>query len=350
MAIPGSARARPSTRSNELRAAAGMRWRALARVARRRPGWALLAAVVLAGVLLTVFYGGTRTAQVTLNGLVAGSYFALGAAGLTLLYGVLRLMNFAHGDMLTFAAYMAVVGTAALELPFAAAAVLAVLATALLSLGFEGVVWRPLRRRRAGALQLILAAIGLAFVLRYAIQFVAGTNPRSLGVDVTSTVKAAGVTIGVTQLIVLGVGYAGVVLLALMLRYTLLGKQLRALADNRELAEATGIDTSRLVLVTQVLAGGFAGLAGVLFGASIGVITPNVGFFLLLFLFAAVILGGIGNAFGALLGGVVIGLAQEWSTLLFEVRWKEAVGFVILIAMLVIRPQGLFGRLRVAVR
>jgi neutral amino acid transport system permease protein len=133
---------------------------------------------------------------------------------------------------------------------------------------------------------------------------------------------------------------------SLTLRQTMLGKQMRALSDNFDLAEVTGIDTDRIVLATWVFAAGLAGLAGVLLVAAIGSMTINIGFFVLLSLFAAVIVGGIGNAYGALVGGMVIGLAQEWSTLVLDARWKVAVGFAVLIGVLIVRPQGIFGRER----
>jgi neutral amino acid transport system permease protein len=124
------------------------------------------------------------------------------------------------------------------------------------------------------------------------------------------------------------------------------GKQMRALSDSVDLAETTGIDTGRVILITWVFAGAAAGLAGVLYAASIGSFTPDFGSLLLLSLFASVILGGIGNAYGALAGGIVLGLVQEWSTLLVDARWKVAIGFGILILVLIVRPQGIFGRAR----
>ena len=127
---------------------------------------------------------------------------------------------------------------------------------------------------------------------------------------------------------------------ATMLRVTSLGRQMRALADNFDLAETTGIDTGRVVLKTWLLAGGLAGLAGVLVVAATGSLTPNTGFYLLLPLFAAVVLGGIGNAYGALAGGLVIGLTQEWSTLVVESQWKVAVSFLVLIIVLHRAPAG----------
>lgn len=193
---------------------------------------------------------------------------------------------------------------------------------------------------------MILTAIGLAFVLRHGIQLVAGTNPQTLGVDVVSTFTFGPIVIGQTQLLVLTVGYLVLAALGAMLRFTLLGKQLRALSDDIDLAEVTGIDSGRLILITQAISGGLAGLAGVLFAASVGSITPNVGFFLLISLFSATILGGVGNAYGALVGGIALGVVQEWSTLLLDARWKTAIGFVVLVVMIVVRPTGLLGQKR----
>jgi neutral amino acid transport system permease protein len=135
------------------------------------------------------------------------------------------------------------------------------------------------------------------------------------------------------------------VAVGLLLRLTLLGKRMRALADNLDLAETAGIDTERIVLYTWLFAGALAGLAGVLAGAITNV-RPEMGFALLLPIFAAVILGGIGDAFGALAGGLVLGVMIEWSTLFIDFRWKTAVGFAVLILVLIVRPQGIFGKAR----
>jgi neutral amino acid transport system permease protein len=132
------------------------------------------------------------------------------------------------------------------------------------------------------------------------------------------------------------------------LKFSWIGKQLRALSDSRELAEATGLDTRRLTILTQFVAGALAGLAGVLFGAALGAITPDFGFVVLLNLFAAVILGGVGSVFGALAAGLILGVIQEWSTLVVGPQWKLTVGFGVLILVLLVRPAGIFaGRLSV---
>jgi neutral amino acid transport system permease protein len=303
---------------------------------------AAAAALFVAVALAT--QGAHAVGQATLNGLVVGSYFSLGAVGLTLVYGILGLVNFAHGDMLTFGAYMALLATVTLGLPLGLAVPFAVALTAALALTSDVVMWRPMRRRRAGMLQLILMAIGFAFLLRNAIVFVAGTRQRELGVNVTDSVTLIGLRIGVTELIVLAVGVVVLAATGAMLRWTPLGKQMRALADDPELAETAGIDTQRIVIATWLLGGALAGLAGVLYAASVGVFTPNLGFLVLISLFAAVILGGVGNAYGALAGGLLLGLVQEWSSLWIEDRWKVTVGFVVLILVLILRPQGIFGR------
>jgi branched-subunit amino acid ABC-type transport system permease component len=144
--------------------------------------------------------------------------------------------------------------------------------------------------------------------------------------------------------------FAVLVALATMLSRTRLGMHIRALSDNAELAETTGIDTNRIIVYTWILAGGLAGLAGVVYGASIGVVTPQLGFGIVLSLFAAVIVGGIGDAYGALAGGILIGLVQEWSTLVVPVNLKVAVGFGAMILVLILRPEGIFGRARSAGR
>jgi neutral amino acid transport system permease protein len=204
-----------------------------------------------------------------------------------------------------------------------------------------------MRARRASLFQLILITIGLSFLIRNSIQFFWGGSPQTLNVDVISSVTFFGLYVGKTELIVTIIGFVVIVLAALMLRFTSLGKQMRALADNYDLAEATGIDTNRIIIMTWTFAGGLAGLAGVLYGASIGQLTPTLGSLLLLSLFGAVVLGGIGNAYGALVGGILLGLAQEWSVLYVDPRWKIAVGFVALVVTLIVRPQGILGGERV---
>ncbi len=310
------------------------------------PALVFLAVMGLVALFLLFDSGLHELAQKTINGVVAGSNFALGAIGLTLVYGILRLTNFAHADLLTMGAFVAYAFNVSIGMPFVVAMLIAVVIVALFAILTELVMFRPMRKRKAGVLQLILMTIGLGFMIRYTIQFFAGTEPRKLDVNVTDTIEFLGLSIGRTQLIVVVVGLVVLGAVALMLRFTSLGRQMRALADNFDLAETTGINTTMVVILTWALAGGLAGLAGVLVGASINDFRPETFFPFLLSLFAAVTLGGIGNAFGALAGGMVIGITQEWSTIVIDSEWKVAISFLVLIIVLIVRPQGIFGKER----
>jgi len=287
---------------------------------RLSPALWLAIALVLIALGLAVVVGPVAAGQATLNGLVGAGYFALGAVGLTLVYGVLRLVNFAHGDMLTVGMYIAI-AIMALGISFWPAAVLAMILTALIAMLLDRIMWEPMRRAQTSTLQLFLVATGLALVLRYSVQFFAGSQVRTVGLDTISSVDLGPWHLGRLQLVVMLVGLATIVLAGIGLRYTRLGKEMRAVADNIALAEVTGIDTRRTIRVTWLVSGAMAALAGILYAASVGSINPNFGFTILLSLFAAAVLGGIGNAYGALAGGIVIGLSQEWATLFFNPRW-----------------------------
>ncbi len=284
-----------------------------------------------------------QVAEVGLSGLSTGAIYALGAVGLTLVYGILKLVNFAHGDFVTFGAYMAYLANVTWGVSLVLALAFAIALTAGLGVLSERVMWAPMRRKRAGLLQLVLMSIGLAFLIRSLIQFEWGTEILSLDVNKTATVEFIGLSIGRTQLITIVIGVIVITAVGLMLRFTLLGKRMRALSDDLDLAETAGINTERIILYTWLFAGGLAGLAGVL-TATTQPLQPELGFTLLLAFFAAVVLGGIGDAFGALAGGMILGLVTEWSTMFIDPRWKLAVGFAVLILVLIVRPQGIFGK------
>ncbi|MDX6582194.1 MAG: branched-chain amino acid transport system permease protein [Solirubrobacterales bacterium] len=306
-------------------------------------------ALILIGLLVVVMIaakGLHQVAETGLSGLSTGSIYALGAVGLTLVYGILKLVNFAHGDFVTLGAYLAYLANVTWGWSIGLALVVGLVGVAALGVLTEKLMWAPMRRKRAGLLQLVLMSIGLAFLIRSVIQFEWGTSVLSLDVNKTATVQFLGLSIGRTQLITIIIGIFVISAIGLMLRFTLLGKRMRALSDDLDLAETAGIDTERIILYTWLFAGGLAGLAGVLAGTILP-LQPELGFTLLLAMFASVILGGIGDAFGALVGGMVLGLATEWSTMFIDSRWKLAVGFVVLILVLIVRPQGIFGKAKV---
>ena len=304
---------------------------------------AAVGVLILLGVCFGFLKGAQPTLQTSMNGLVTGSYLALAAVGLTFIYGILRLINFAQGDFLTFGAYMALLMNVFVHVDIVISLLFACLATAVLAMVLELGIWGPLRRRGAGSLELILSTIGLAYVIRYSIQFVAGPDLQQLRVNDISFYRLPdGVTIGRTIALTTIASYALLLLIGVLLRYTQLGKQMRAMADNLELAETSGLNTRRLIVLVWAFGGALAGLAGVFYVASTGGFDPTFGFTLLLPLFAAILVGGAGDPYGALAGGVVLGLAEEWSTLFISPAWQLVVGFVVLILVLLVRPQGIF--------
>jgi branched-subunit amino acid ABC-type transport system permease component len=227
----------------------------------------------------------------------------------------------------------------------------AMAATALLGIVLELILWRPMRARGAGIVSLFIVAIGLALVLRHMVFLVWGASPRKYDVDVFQVYDLGPIRLSLSQIVAIAVAFGAIVLVGLMLARTRLGKAMRALSDNRELAAVAGIDTDRVIAYTWILGASLAGLGGVLLGLVQGAFTPNMGFVLLLPIFAAVVLGGVGSAYGALVGGIVLGLVMEvstWDALAGGVAsvYKPVVAFAVLIVTLLFRPQGVFGKAR----
>ena len=283
--------------------------------------------------------------QLLANGLVTGSVIALAAAGVSIVYGILRLVNFAYGDYMTFGAFIAVYFNVTLELPIISAAILAMLATALLSVVLELVLWKPVRARNAGFMSLFLVSIGLALVLRHVVYLVAGPQPRTYTVDPYKVYVIGSARLSGAQGIAIVVAGIGILLLGVLIAKTGVGRMMRALADDLPLAAVSGVRTGRVILAAWIVSGLLAGLVQTSFN-------PQLGFTLLLPIFAAVVLGGIGSVYGALVGGLALGLAMELSTWPelgggVNPTYKPVVAFAALIVVLLLRPQGLFGKARV---
>jgi branched-chain amino acid transport system permease protein len=289
--------------------------------------------------------------QLLVNGLVTGSVYAIAAVGISLVYGILRLVNFAFGDMMTFGAFAGFFANTTLGLPMIASALVGMVAVALLSVGVDVALWRPLRLRRAGFMSLFLASIGVALVLRQAILLVWGPQPRAYEVDPFKVYVVGDVRLSLAQVATIVAAAVAIVAIGLFLSRSSTGRVMRAMSDDRVLAQLSGIDVNRVILATWIISGLTAGLAGVLAGLVQSTFDPNFGFQLLLPVFAAVVLGGIGSAYGALAGGLVLGVATELSTWEgfgggVDPVYKPVVAFVVLIVALLLRPQGLFGRVR----
>jgi branched-subunit amino acid ABC-type transport system permease component len=290
--------------------------------------------------------------QLLANGLVTGSVIAIAAVGVSVVYGILRLVNFAYGDLMAFGALIAYGCNGPWRLGMIPSALIAMAATAGLSVALDLALWRPLRARRAGFMSLFLASIGLALVLRQALLLAAGPQPRSYRVDPFKVYVLGSVRLSQAQLVTIVVAGVAIVAIGVFLARTTLGQTMRALSDDRALAAIAGVNVGRVITYTWILAGLLAGVAGVLAGLVESSFDPNFGFQLLLPIFAAVVLGGIGSAYGALAGGLALGVAMElstWPSLFGGVNpvYKPVVAFVLLAAALMVRPQGLFGRARV---
>jgi branched-chain amino acid transport system permease protein/neutral amino acid transport system permease protein len=278
--------------------------------------------------------------QLIVYGVVLGSIIALGAIGVSLIFGILRFAHFAHGDLMTLGAYFALAGIAGMSLPMYAAFGLALVATGAVAVGIDRALYS--RLQRVSPIILLISSVGVALMLRSLIQMIWGPDNAVYEAGVSQPWVLAGLRIQPTQVMII-VGAAALMLaLHLFLQKTRFGKAMRAMSDNPDLARLSGIDTEKVVILTWVIAGVLAAAAGIFLGMDTR-LHPIMGWKLLLPVFAAAIFGGIGKPYGAVAGALVIGLAQELSTLVLPGAYKPAVAFALMVIMLVWRPTGLFG-------
>jgi branched-chain amino acid transport system permease protein/neutral amino acid transport system permease protein len=285
--------------------------------------------------------------QLVVYGLISGSILALGAIGLSLIYSILNFANFAHGDMMALGAYLALFFKVGLALPMWLAFPLAMLCTAAIAVGLDRAWFRPLRRRGAGVVILAISSLALALILRSLIRMLWSPQAQyySRAIHFPFTVPLLEVRVNTQQLLIMTIALVLVVLVSLFLQRTRLGKAMRATSDNFQLALVSGIDTERVILWTWLLGASLAAAGGILLGMSVR-LQPIMGWDLLLPIFAATILGSIGSPYGAMLGGLLIGLTEEVSTQFIPSEYKGAVSLMLLVLVLLIRPQGLFGGVR----
>lgn len=280
--------------------------------------------------------------QLVINGIVLGSIIALAAIGLSMVYGILNFANFAHGDFLALGAYLAFLFSVVLGINFLLACVASVVITALVAVFCDCVIWKPMRTKGAGRVALIIISIGLALFIRNFIVFLWGPDIKRYALPVKRGIEVGSVVITQNQIAVIIIALICMFFVHYLLKKTSIGKAMRALSDNMDLAKVSGIDVDLVVRYTWAIGMALAAVGGILYGLLTN-INPNMGWFLMLPMFAAAILGGIGNPYGAMAGGIVIGLAQELSTAILPTEYKLAVGFVIMIAVLLVRPQGIMG-------
>ncbi|MDQ1074247.1 MULTISPECIES: branched-chain amino acid ABC transporter permease [Microbacterium] len=275
-------------------------------------------------------------------GLNFGLLLALAAIGISLIFGTTGVNNFAHGEMLTFGAIIFYVFTA-MGWNLLLAVVLTVALSAALGWTQDAVLFKPLRKRGVGLVQVLIVTIGLSIVLRYLYLYFFDGGTRNITTGITDNVTIGPVTVTLTSIISMGVSIVMLAAVGYFLTRTRIGKATRAVSDNASLAAASGINVDRVIRIVWVMAGALTGLSGVLYGLYRGV-TWDMGFAILLLLFAAVTLGGLGSAFGALVGSLIIGIITELSTIVIPPDLRYAVALIVLIGVLLFRPQGVLGR------
>ena len=298
--------------------------------------------------------------ELIVYGIVLGSIISLGAIGLTLVFGIVRFANFAHGDLMSAGAYVAlfmvtgvlswigIPDTTFGPLSFGWRMVIAfpvsMLAVAGVAILFDQILYRKLRQKGSGVVIFAMSSLGAAFILRMIILILWGADSLFYkpGLMRPALQLPMGIKIRPDQILMLFVVFTLIGLLHLFLQNTKMGKAMRATADNMELALVSGINTEKIIIWTWGIGGAMAAAGGILYGIDVQ-LHPYMGWNFLIPLFAATILGTIGNMYGALVGGLVIGVAQQVSTAFLMPTYKPAVAFIIMILILLFRPKGIFG-------
>jgi neutral amino acid transport system permease protein len=277
--------------------------------------------------------------QLLINGIALGSIIAPAAVGLTLTYGILRLSNFAHGDFMTLGAYLAwFINSLGVNVGLSIG--LGMAGTILAMLLSDKLLWQPMRKKRASTTTIMIASIGLGLFIRNGIAFIWSTKPQRYNLDLELPLQIAGLNIKYSTITTLFLSSLAMIALYILLQKTKIGKAMRAVADDPDLAKVTGINVQQVVLWTWIITGALTALAGGLYGLES--VRLNMGWYLTLPMFAAVILGGIGNPYGAIAGAFIIGLVQEVSFPIVGADFKLGVALVVMVLTLLFRPQGLF--------
>lgn len=296
------------------------------------------------GATATGGFDWSRLAQQAASGLRLGLLLALAAVGLSLIYGTTGISNFAHGEMVTLGGILAYVFANMLGMNIWIASGIVIVLCAAFGYFQDVAIWKPLRRRRLSLTQLMIVTIGLSLALQYTFQFFIGASTVRITTANPVPVRLGPVTLSVDSLIAMGLSVIVLLGAGFFLLRTRVGRATRAVSDNPALAAASGINVDGVIRLIWTLAAALAGLAGILLGLVLNGVNWMTGMQLLLLLFSAVTLGGLGTAFGALVGALIIGMTVELTNIWLPGDFKYATALVLLILLLLVRPQGLFGR------
>ncbi len=285
-----------------------------------------------------------RVAQQFTSGIIFGLLLALASVGLSLIYGTTGLSSFSHGEQVTLGALAAYVFAQIMGLPLVVAGILAVVVGGLSGYAQDAGIWKPLRKRGMGPVQLMIITIGLSMVLQYTFAFFLGAGRLRISIATPTSINLGGVIIAHQSILSTAIALVALGGVAYFLQRTWTGRATRAVSDNPALAAASGINVERIIRLVWIIGASLAALGGVLIGLYFNVTSWNMGGTILLLMFAAVTLGGLGTAFGALVGSIVIGLVSEMSSLVIPSDLRYAGALLILILVLLVRPQGILGR------
>lgn len=279
--------------------------------------------------------------QQVLNGLTLGGIYGLVALGLTLVYGILHVPNFAHGGFYMIGAFVAFQAMVAWSWGYWAAMLVAAVAVAVLGIVSERLIFHPLRK--ASPLHPKIASIGLLLFLEAGAQALWGADFQRMPTPYTSIVEMGGITAPAQRLLIIGAAFALMVALHLFLTRTITGATIIAMAQNREGASMVGIDANRVSMLTFAISGVLAAVAATLY-APINLVYPAMGHLVITKAFVIIILGGMGSIPGAVLGGLIIGFAESFGAYYISTDYKDIIAFVLLVVILSLRPQGLFAK------
>jgi len=279
------------------------------------------------------------------NGLNFGLLLALAAIGVSLIFGTTGLTNFAHAEMVTFGAIVAVALGVGFQIPMWLTIPITIVVGGLFGLVLDAGLWNPLRKKGIGLVPLMIVSIGLSLAIRYIYQFFLGGSTSQLPGAGSSKIQIWGaISLSPVAMMSMGLSIVVLVAVAFWLLKTRVGKATRAISDNPGLAAASGINVDRVIRIVWILAAALAALGGILWGYFRPGVRWDMGVHILLLIFAAVTLGGLGTAFGALIGSIIVGLLVEVSTLWLPSDLKYVGALVVLILILLVRPQGILGR------
>ncbi|WDG18806.1 branched-chain amino acid ABC transporter permease [Microbacterium sp. Clip185] len=285
-----------------------------------------------------------RLAQQAASGLRLGLLLALAAVGLSLIYGTTGISNFAHGELVTLGGLLAFVFANLLGLNIWLAGIIVIVLCAAFGYTQDLAIWKPLRKKRLSLTQLMIVTIGMSLALQYVFQFFIGASTVRIVMANPKPVQIGPVSLSQDSLIAMGIAVVVLVAVGLFLVKTRVGRATRAVSDNPALAAASGINVDGVIRLIWTASAALAGLAGILLGLVLNGINWMTGMQLLLLLFSAVTLGGLGTAFGALFGALIIGMTVELTNIWLPGDFKYATALLLLILLLLVRPQGLFGR------